>query len=973
MAKQRNREEVVNTQLALLISTLGVTADAETIHMRGRHRPDVLFQLRGLRVVIEGKFADHPNAEEVVLEDARKRVRSGIAHIAAATVYPLPLRSAPTTKLIDLLKSTQLKYRIVAETHETEWFEGSPALLMDALRRAQEALTKDDIVEETAKSLSMQLEGVAKLWEGKAGACDRLSEILGFSAAKGELSEKARDRRETAAKVSALVLANAFIFQEQLAETDGRITPLRKLAHARDLLGASAEHWKWIWENINYVPIFQLGERILNELPASAHSRLAVDALLKQAISICSQQAALRHDLMGRIYHWLLHHAKYLGTYYTAVPSATLLLKLVLAAKWSQDFGDPVQLASFKVADLACGTGTLLMASAQALSDVYIRTRAEKSLPLEVKDLSTLHRALMENVLHGYDVLPSALHLTASTLAMLAPEVAFVKMNLYVLPLGMDRRDARLGSLDFFGTDAIKTQMALDYSQLESVRTGTSSNVISKATVPRLDLCVMNPPFVRSVGGNLLFGSYPDEERKKMQTELKRRVHLRANPIHASVTAGLGSVFVALADRLLKQNGRLAFVLPAAIVSGEAWAITRKLIADRCHLETVVASHDGERPNFSENTDLSEVLVIARKREQKEQPGRTAYINLWRNPRSIHEALDLANRIVQITPPVTVEGAGLSTIRSASGKLGEIVTFPHPQGEENWTGALFAQTELLRACWTLQRGEVRIPGDSKLYDIPTCRLDKLGKLGYDRRDIHDAFEVSTEDWSPCPAFWSHEADKVRTISQEPTARLLARTVAAKGRKLKDATAVWGKAGRILLVERLWPITHRVLAIGFDTNVLGNTWWALSTVILSADQIKALSLWLNSSLSLLLYFSRRVATRSAWMQMKKPAWEAMPVLDVTALSEHQLMALAAAYDALASEQLEALAKLDYDPNRRRIDDALSAVLGLPSLAPIRELLAREPGLTAKAVAPCPEPAVPSLNDGEIDDEDCANLL
>ncbi|MGH9676316.1 MAG: N-6 DNA methylase, partial [Candidatus Acidiferrum sp.] len=426
------------------------------------HWPDVLFQLRGLRVVIEGKLADHPSAQDVVLEDARKRVRSGIAHIAAAAVYPRALRNAPTTRIIGLLKTAQLKYRIVAETHETDWSEGTPASLMDALRRAQEALTKDDIVEETAKSLRMQLEGVAKLWEGQQGACDRLSDILGFAPPKGETREKARDRRETASKVSALVLANAFIFQEQLAETDGRITSLRKLANEKDLVGATAKHWNWVWVNINYVPIFQLGERILNELPINAHSKLAVDALLKEAISICSQQAALRHDLMGRIYHWLLHHAKYLGTYYTSVPSATLLLKLALAANWPQDFGDPVELASFKVADLACGTGTLLMATAQALSDVYIRRRAEQNLTLDIKDMSTLHRALMENVLHGYDVLPSAVHLTASTLAMLAPEVAFVKMNLYVMPLGIDHGIPRLGSLDFLETDEIKTQMALD-------------------------------------------------------------------------------------------------------------------------------------------------------------------------------------------------------------------------------------------------------------------------------------------------------------------------------------------------------------------------------------------------------------------------------------------------------------------------------------------------------------------------------
>ena len=315
--KNRNREEVVNTQLAILISKLGVTADAETIHVHGQHRPDVLFELRGPRVVIEGKFADHSQADEIVLKDVRNRVQSGIAHIAAAAVYPIELRTTPTTKVLDVLARSQLRFRIIAETHESEdWFEGNPGDLMDALRRAQEALTKDNIVEQTAKALSIQLDGIAKLWMGQIGVCDRLSRILGIIAPKKELQEKARARRETAAKVSALVLANAFIFQEQLAATDGRVTPLRRLDKEEDLPGAVSKHWTWIWKNINYVPIFQIGERILAELPINANSKLAVRALLNEAQKICSQQAALRHDLMGRIYHWLLHHAKYLGTYY---------------------------------------------------------------------------------------------------------------------------------------------------------------------------------------------------------------------------------------------------------------------------------------------------------------------------------------------------------------------------------------------------------------------------------------------------------------------------------------------------------------------------------------------------------------------------------------------------------------------------------------------------------------------------------
>jgi hypothetical protein len=243
MTKFRNREEVINTQLALVISKLGVTADAETIHVHGIHRPDVIFDLRGLRVVIEGKFSDNPAAEEVVTEDARRRVRSGLAHLAVAAIYPIELRTTPTTEVFDILKTAQLKYRVVAETHESEdWFEGTPSSLMEALRRVQESLTKDDIVEKTAKSLSIKLEGIAQLWMGQPAACDRLSGILGMTTPKGEKPKETQGRREEAAKVSALVLANAYIFQEQLSLTDKRVTPLRKLEMHSDLVDVTVRH-----------------------------------------------------------------------------------------------------------------------------------------------------------------------------------------------------------------------------------------------------------------------------------------------------------------------------------------------------------------------------------------------------------------------------------------------------------------------------------------------------------------------------------------------------------------------------------------------------------------------------------------------------------------------------------------------------------------------------------------------------------
>lgn len=947
MSAQRNREEAVNTQLAILISRLGVAADAETIHAHGKHRPDVLFQLRGLRVVIEGKFADNPSADDVVLDDARKRVRSGIAHIAAAAVYPLSLRSAPTTKIIEVLEKSTLRYRIVAETHESEtWFEGTPAALMDALRRAQETLSEDDIVEQTAKSLSMQLETVSRLWIGQPGACDRLSSILGITPPKGEAAEKANERRDTAARVSALVLANAYIFQEQLALTDTRVDTLRKLEKGTDIVDSTARHWRWIWENINYVPIFQLGERVLDELPSSSNTTLAVKALLSEAQSICRQQAALRHDLMGRIYHWLLHEAKYLGTYYTSVSAATLLLKIIFSLDWKHDFATPRSLADFKVADLACGTGTLLMAAAQALTDRYIRDRAAQDLSLGEKDISILHQTLMQNVLYGYDILPTAVHLTASTLALLAPDVAFRNMNLFVMPMGLDHGTPRLGSLDFLQGPEIKTQFALDDTQLEAVRTGAARSMNVNAKVPKLDLCVMNPPFVSSRYGNRLFGSLP-QERAALQKELSRQ----AKALGVSATAGLGALFVPLAQKHTKSGGRIAFVLPVAAATGESWGPIRNRIADAFHLEVVITSHDSERPNFSENTDLSELLFIARRLEPKEKPGATIYVNLWRNPRTIHEALDHATRIAAGIADIDGKKGQARIISTVSDVLGELTSLPAPLGSDNWTGAIFAQSHLMQAHWALDaKHELRLPGEDAVHRLPLCRLDELGALGYDVRDIADAFSVdkTAATWSPHPAFWNHDADMVRTIAQKPNATLIARTEPLPGRKLKDARAVWSKAGKILLVSRLWPVTHRVIAIGLHKKTLGNTWWGFDDSKLTDQQRKTLLLWLNSTLGNLLYFGRRAITRSAWMQMKKPAWSSMPVLDIRELSQAKLASLANFYDVLAKKELAPIAQLNVDPVRKDIDSAICKALNLPDVGPLRDLLAREPGLTAQEI-------------------------
>jgi hypothetical protein len=302
-------------------------------------------------------------------------------------------------------------------------------------------------------------------------------------------------RRQTATKLAALMLSNAFIFQEQLSLVDARVVPIRSMLPRRDFVTETANLWSMIVEQIDYVPIFKVARDILTALPADDETERAIANLARRSLEIVSRKAALRHDLMGRIYHLLLLEAKYLGTYYTSVPAATLLLKLALDIdNWGIDWSDLNAISQLRIADLACGTGTLLMAANQAITDNYVKAMAARGEAVTAELLTKLHTVLVEDALYGYDVLPSAVHLTASTLALLAPETIFRKMQLYSLPLGrMKTGQIYLGSIDYISADLVRTQLSLMDGVVDAEQIG-EEDARSVARLPRLDLCVMNPP-----------------------------------------------------------------------------------------------------------------------------------------------------------------------------------------------------------------------------------------------------------------------------------------------------------------------------------------------------------------------------------------------------------------------------------------------------------------------------------------------
>ena len=250
----------------------------------------------------------------------------------------------------------------------------------------------------------------------------------------------------------------------------------------------------------------------------------------------------------------------------------------------------------------------------------------------------------------------------------------------------------------------------------------------------------MNPPFTRSVGGNLLFGSLPATERRKLQNELSRRLKER----QASATAGLGAAFVAAASPKLRPGeGRLALVLPATVCTGPSWEQTRSLIERDFALNMVIASHDPLRWNFSDSTDLSEALLIATRRPDNHNTSerRTTFVNLWRNPDGVLDAHRAAQAIT-VTTPARLEGTGTALLEVDGRHVGEVLSMPESKlASKKWSGMQFARADLIRsALKLLDDGEVYVPGQGETTGIQLCRLDDLGEVGPDRRRLVDGFD-----------------------------------------------------------------------------------------------------------------------------------------------------------------------------------------------------------------------------------------
>ena len=920
------REEAVNVLLAQLLRGHGLAARAERRGKMGA--PDIRVEIKGGdTIILECKWEGSTSLLESQLEERLENFPDAVGMLGI--LYPERLRYAEDTNAV-LLTTDDLQWWLHGSRGQVKpnrnIRQGSVADLADQLRTLPLELEGVDRVAAAANAIGYALEQVAAQISKHARIARNIADIIAKT-------DQEKDRA-AALRIGCLVLFNALAFQDRLAAANEDVPTVGE-ALGQDITGLR-DSWRYICEKIDYVPVFQLAADIIDLLvdwPDA--SPLSIIQPLVKAMEDTRRLEG--HDLSGRLFHTLLTDAKFTGAYYTSVPAATLLSRLVFHG-WppNVDWADHEFPASLNIADLACGTGTLLMAVAAEAERRHTDAGGNSA--------AKLHKAMVEQALHGYDVQLSAVHFAATSLAMLNPDIQFNHMNLHVMPLGVQGATVSLGSLDFLGNDEVPVQHKLGAEDMETEVvdpkkvTGSGPKGAEEgltAKLPELDLAIMNPPFTRS---SLMFGSLSKEERRKIQNELNRRLKSR----RASSLAGMGAAFVAAASPKLRSGeGRLALVLPLTICTGRSWDKTRSLIEENFTLDMVITSHDPMRWNFSDSTELSEALLIATRRPHKSDhtEHHTTFINLWQNPISVLDAHRLASSVV-MTTPAKLEETGTALLNVDGQHVGEALSIPESKiiGKK-WTGIQFARADLTRSALKLVYDrEVSVPGNEMVVPVPLCRLDKLGQLGPDRRDILDGFQ-RTDTITSYPMIEGHNSEQRKGLITIPDKYLAPLVKARPGRRLKLPNQLWPKASRLLVAERLWLESTRVVSMWSKERVLSNVWWEVRVEGVASE--KALAVWLNSTLGILTILCNRTSTRGSWVAMKKADLEELPVLDPRHLSPSQLQALASLFDDLSEAEFERLPAMAHCPARRALDDGISKILGLPDLAKLRDLLASEP--------------------------------
>ena len=641
-------------------------------------QPDILITADDRApVVVEAEYMPAYTAEDEAKERLGLRLADGGKRIEAAIALRYPSDIANASDLDNAIRSARLEYAVFYGDNTrfpaSGWISGAVSDLADLIRLVS---VSDRAVDAAAEALQQGIEAGASILNALA---DARPSIMRDVASLLGMSDVPQTRRMACA-----IIANAMVFHDRIAGMHDDVKTLRIVCgrNSDNPQAAIVDAWENILD-INYFPIFSIAQDIVNQLPPKEAAQI-LRLLQDTAARVASSGASVAHDLTGRIFQRLIADRKYLATFYTLPASAALLARLAVAKLDSIDWADANAIGNLRVGDFACGTGALLSAVYEQIANRHQNAGG---------DPETLHPVMMEDVLYGCDVMPSAIHITGSTLAGMQPNVEFGNSRLYTLPYGRQPdRSVAIGSLELLQAS---TMLTLFNTNDPAKRTGgmgeeTSARISIDIPDDGFDIVIMNPPFTRATnhGGehadvvNPAFAAF--EASKADMDAMGKRMRDLGRASCYDGKAGLASAFVALANRKLKPGGVVAFVLPLVATTGMSWKKFRELMAQHYTDISVlsIAAAGINDISFSADTGLGECLVVARKlRKNEKAMVDMEFTSLTCRPDGFLQASEIAKGILNASAVRGIEDGpyGGTPINTELEQIGELIRTPSPR------------------------------------------------------------------------------------------------------------------------------------------------------------------------------------------------------------------------------------------------------------------------------------------------------
>jgi len=932
------REEAANTALSLILNEYGM--ESTSLIQLGRDIPDVYLVERGVRCILEMKRESNRGELPKQMGD---RLNDGACEVVFGVIFPDAVTTgrmvAPTaTQVKQNLRDANLEILVqaVSSDHELSRIENVSTSRLPAVieRYASEALDEGELdaaIERVSDAVSAFVTQVG----GHPNADTIAQNINEVLKGIGD-SETASGDGHADLTSGGLVLYDTISFYEMLCQSEDDLNTLRR--HYRD-----AGTWKQALTNafeaayqINYDNIFTHTIGVLDALPTGPDIESALKELYDAGQYIVSRAGLLRQDLSGRIYHSALGKtlAKNFATYYTRIPSSDLLAWLAIDS-WDD-----------KVADFASGSGTFLNSAysrklSLALPDAIEEMASPGAMeePNGIGTLDDLHRKFIEEDISALDAMSFASHLSMVNLATRRPRTTFRRSGVYHVPVVKQTTGENLtGSLELLKSNTIRVQERLSGDQRgarkQAVETAIGTEMEQVTFDRDYDVVIMNPPFSRK-----------DRAAKILDMAKVNRMAREHNEDMTGQT-GLAAPFVLLGDLHLKPGGRLALVLPTAVVNRYSWDAIREMLAENYHVEHMVVSWAPGLPAWSEDTDLREILIVARKLDTSENgnPGKTIVSHIDEDI-SFTEAREIG-RILNSTNPssISIRSPNSQVLYSGVKSLGEAKSYPSAfltDHTDNWYRyAAYRNPNLVKLMAALEG--IAAPEDApygvSLGDVTTplntdasVRLFLKNKksAGYAYSDS----EVSNSD----PIIVTSRYDKISATPGDDGKWVYRDHSLPAKEKFEYGT------GELLVMRRMDMYnTMRVCAIAPDKDrqFTGSMWVPVEISemtttdgerLLPIESARILAVWLNSTIGLIPYIGYRAETRGAFAEWKTNQVRRVTMLNPSKLTSDQANQLLDAYQDVADVEWDLLrnqlddAVGDEDHPRRRLDRSVCDAL------------------------------------------------